>query len=41
MPPLGISTHMRSNLVEQWISADEEIATARGGGGGLALWQRE
>jgi len=23
-----------------WISADEEIATARGGGGGLALWRR-
>jgi len=24
----------------QWISADENIATARGGGGGLALWKR-
>ena len=24
-----------------WISADSEIATARGGGGGLALWQRD
>jgi len=24
-----------------WISADAEIATARGGGGGLALWQRD
>ena len=23
-----------------WISADDKIATARGGGGGLALWQR-
>lgn len=23
-----------------WISASEEIATARGGGGGLALWRR-
>ena len=23
-----------------WISADEQIATARGGGGGLALWRR-
>jgi hypothetical protein len=23
-----------------WISADSNIATARGGGGGLALWQR-
>ena len=23
-----------------WISADENIATARGGGGGLALWKR-
>lgn len=23
-----------------WISADESIATARGGGGGLALWKR-
>ena len=25
----------------QWISADEEIALARGGGGGLALWRRD
>lgn len=24
-----------------WISADADIATARGGGGGLALWRRE
>ena len=24
-----------------WISADEGIATARGGGGGLALWRRD
>jgi hypothetical protein len=23
-----------------WIAADESIATARGGGGGLALWRR-
>jgi len=23
-----------------WISADEKVATARGGGGGLALWKR-
>jgi hypothetical protein len=23
-----------------WISADDTIATARGGGGGLALWKR-
>ena len=23
-----------------WISADSDIATARGGGGGLALWRR-
>ena len=23
-----------------WIAADESIATARGGGGGLALWKR-
>ena len=23
-----------------WISADDEITTARGGGGGLALWKR-
>jgi hypothetical protein len=23
-----------------WISADDAIATARGGGGGLALWKR-
>ena len=25
----------------QWISADADIATARGGGGGLALWRRD
>jgi len=25
----------------QWISADDEIALARGGGGGLALWRRD
>mmetsp|Transcript_20828 Transcript_20828/g.57228 ORF Transcript_20828/g.57228 Transcript_20828/m.57228 type:complete len:116 (-) Transcript_20828:576-923(-) len=24
-----------------WISANEHIATARGGGGGLALWRRD
>jgi hypothetical protein len=24
-----------------WISADADIATARGGGGGLALWKRD
>jgi hypothetical protein len=24
-----------------WISADDDIATARGGGGGLALWKRD
>jgi len=24
-----------------WISADEQVATARGGGGGLALWRRD
>jgi len=24
-----------------WISANEDIATARGGGGGLALWKRD
>ena len=24
-----------------WISADADIATARGGGGGLALWRRD
>ena len=24
-----------------WISADSDIATARGGGGGLALWRRD
>jgi hypothetical protein len=23
-----------------WISADDKIATARGGGGGLALWKK-
>jgi hypothetical protein len=24
-----------------WISADHDITTARGGGGGLALWRRD
>lgn len=28
------------NAFFNWISADENIATARGGGGGLALWAR-
>jgi len=42
---LGSSNNM--DLIKQsrkpffnWISADAEIATARGGGGGLALWKR-
>ena len=30
-----------SRLATQWISADADIATARGGGGGLALWRRD
>ena len=28
-------------VLQNWISADDEIATARGGGGGLALWRRD
>lgn len=28
------------NAFFNWISADDKIATARGGGGGLALWKR-
>ena len=43
----GLGSKENSKLVKQgrkpffnWISADEEIATARGGGGGLALWRR-
>ena len=23
-----------------WVSADQDVAVARGGGGGLALWKR-
>ena len=38
MLPVRVS---RSQYRDQWISADEEVATARGGGGGLALWKRE
>ena len=43
----GLGSKENTNLVKQgkkpffnWISADDEIATARGGGGGLALWRR-
>ncbi|KAG7358543.1 hypothetical protein IV203_015132 [Nitzschia inconspicua] len=44
----GLGAESNVQLVEKqgkraffnWISADENIATARGGGGGLALWKR-
>ena len=43
----GLGSKENTNLVKQgkkpffnWISADDEIAFARGGGGGLALWRR-
>lgn len=43
----GLGSENNKKLVEKnkkpffnWISADENIATARGGGGGLALWKR-
>lgn len=43
----GLGSENNIDLIEQgkkpffnWISADDEIATARGGGGGLALWRR-
>lgn len=43
----GLGSENNVDLVEKnkkpffnWISADETIATARGGGGGLALWTR-
>ena len=35
------SPHTGKKPFFNWISADSEIATARGGGGGLALWQRD
>jgi len=44
----GLGSENNEQLVEKgkkpffnWISADEDIATARGGGGGLALWRRD
>ena len=43
----GLGSEGNVKLAEQnkgaffnWISADENIATARGGGGGLALWKK-
>jgi hypothetical protein len=44
----GLGSENNVNLVEKqgkraffnWITADDKIATARGGGGGLALWKR-
>jgi hypothetical protein len=48
----GLGSEGRTNAAEKkekekdkaaffnWISADDRIATARGGGGGLALWKR-
>ena len=44
----GLGSEGNVDLVEKqgkrpffnWISADDKIATARGGGGGLALWKR-
>ena len=44
----GLGSDNNEKLVEQgkrpffnWISADADVATARGGGGGLALWRRD
>ena len=44
----GLGSENNIELVEKgakpffnWISADNDIATARGGGGGLALWKRD
>ena len=44
----GLGSENNVDMVEKnkkpffnWISADSEIATARGGGGGLALWRRD
>lgn len=42
---LGSKTNVENAKVGKkaffnWIDADEKIATARGGGGGLALWTR-
>lgn len=44
----GLGSENNEDLVQKgkkpffnWISADGEIATARGGGGGLALWKRD
>lgn len=44
----GLGSDNNAELVEKgkrpffnWISADSTIATARGGGGGLALWKRD
>eukprot|EP00635_Sarcinochrysidales_sp_CCMP3193_P003677 CAMPEP_0118893642 /NCGR_PEP_ID=MMETSP1166-20130328/2769_1 /TAXON_ID=1104430 /ORGANISM="Chrysoreinhardia sp, Strain CCMP3193" /LENGTH=271 /DNA_ID=CAMNT_0006832471 /DNA_START=18 /DNA_END=833 /DNA_ORIENTATION=- len=44
----GLGSKANQQLLDQgkrpfflWIDADEHIATARGGGGGLALWARE
>eukprot|EP00586_Coscinodiscus_wailesii_P017840 CAMPEP_0172510276 /NCGR_PEP_ID=MMETSP1066-20121228/227571_1 /TAXON_ID=671091 /ORGANISM="Coscinodiscus wailesii, Strain CCMP2513" /LENGTH=271 /DNA_ID=CAMNT_0013289173 /DNA_START=125 /DNA_END=941 /DNA_ORIENTATION=+ len=43
----GLGSDNNKQLIEKkkkpffnWISADDNIATARGGGGGLALWKR-
>lgn len=43
----GLGSDNNKKLIEKkkkpffnWISADDNIATARGGGGGLALWKR-
>jgi len=43
----GLGSENNVKLAEQkkkpffnWVSADEKVATARGGGGGLALWKR-
>ena len=44
MQELGANNEKLANMGQRvffdWISADDEIATARGGGGGLALWKR-
>ncbi len=43
---LGIESNVKNSQEGRkaffnWISADDNIATARGGGGGLALWKRD
>lgn len=39
--PIGKETLEKDKPFFIWIDANDDIATARGRGGGLALWQRE